>query len=154
MNVLDAAYHTVHDYPGGAAALAARMGRAAARVSHEVRPPAGSTHKLGLLDAVKYMEMTDDYRIIEAMALQLGCLVVRLPDLEERHPCANHTAAVAQRFGDLMAEVAKDTADGQITTSELRRLEREWGELVSAGTKMMAHFAALHEKISKRGEHG
>ena len=26
MNITDAAYNTVHDYPGGASALAARMG--------------------------------------------------------------------------------------------------------------------------------
>ncbi len=26
MNIVDAAYHTVHDYPGGANALAPRMG--------------------------------------------------------------------------------------------------------------------------------
>ena len=50
MNLLDAAYHVVHDYPGGAQSLAPRMFKSATTLSHEVA--ADGTAKLGLLETV------------------------------------------------------------------------------------------------------
>jgi hypothetical protein len=77
MNILDAAYHTVHDYPGGASALAPRLGKSHATLSHEVRPPANSQAKLGLRDAQRIMALTGDYRILQAQAAELGFFLVR-----------------------------------------------------------------------------
>lgn len=64
MNLQDAAYHTVHDYPGGTSALAVRLGKHTTTLNHEVRPPVGSSAKLGLVDAQRIMAMSGDHRIL------------------------------------------------------------------------------------------
>lgn len=145
MNVLDAAYHTVHDYPGGAAALALRLGKSCSSLSHEVKPPAGSTAKHGLLDAVKIMQLAGDYRVLHAIAAQCGGMFVPLPELAEESPCAHGVARVAREFADVMGEVASSMADAVVSDNELARIERAWGELLQAGQGMLAHIAALNE---------
>jgi hypothetical protein len=145
MNVLDAAYNTVHDYPGGAVELAGRLGkRSGSTLSHEVCPPEGSSAKFGLLDAVKVMEMTKDHRIMHAMATRLGGMFVPLSGLDMESPDTVHLAQVAREFAEVMAEVAPAMADGVITDNELARIEREWGELQRVGGQMLAHFARLN----------
>lgn len=147
MNVLDAAYHTVHDYPGGAEALAVRLGnKRGTSLSHEVRPPAGSTAKLGLLTAVEIMELSGDLRVLNAICARLNCAPpVPLPVAGEEEGCAAALAAeVARDFAELMGEVARDVADSVITDNELRRLERCFGELVAAGQRMLGHFQRLN----------
>ena len=44
MNILDAAYHTVHDYKGGANALAPRMGMKSPAVLNSKVNPITDTH--------------------------------------------------------------------------------------------------------------
>lgn len=147
MNVLDAAYHTVHDYPGGAEALAVRLGnKRGTSLSHEVRPPAGSTAKLGLMTAVEIMELSGDLRILNAICGRLNCAPpVPLPAGDHEDGCAAALAAeVARDFAELMGEVARDVADSVITDNELQRLERRFGELVAAGQRMLAHFGQIN----------
>ena len=68
-SVLDAAYHTVHDYPGGAPALAARLGKRPAVLCHEVAPgPSNASAKFGLMDAMRIMAMTGDHRVLSRPA--------------------------------------------------------------------------------------
>lgn len=64
MNILDAAYHTVHDFLGGASALASRMGIKSPAVLNSKVNPNTHTHHITLLEAVKLMEITGDYRIL------------------------------------------------------------------------------------------
>lgn len=145
MNVLDALYHTVHDFDGGAEALAVRLGKRGTSLCHEVRPPAGGSAKAGLLDAVKIMEITHDYRTLHAMAARCGFMAVPLPDLDGAHAdTASYLAEVAREFSDLMQVVAVGAADGAITDNELAGLERQWGELVAAGTRLLGNFAAMN----------
>lgn len=144
MDIRDAAYHTVHDYPGGASALALRLGKSCTTLNHEVKPPAGSSAKLGLLDAVKIMEMSGDHRVMHAIAARLGQMVIPLPQLDADSPGANHLADVAREFAEVMQEVALGAADGRISDNERARIERSWGELLVAGQRMLAHFASLN----------
>lgn len=140
MNLLDAAYHTVHDYPGGAVALAARLGKHTSTLSHEVRPPAGSSAKLGLLDARKVMHFSYDYRILHALATDLGFMAVPLPQVViEGDTSMQFVAELAREFSELMGAAADHLADGRITDTELGRLERGFGELVAAGERLLRH---------------
>lgn len=68
MNILDAAYNTVHDYKGGASALAPRMGIKSPAVLNSKVNPNTHTHHITLLEAVKLMEITGDYRILQEYA--------------------------------------------------------------------------------------
>ena len=151
MNVLDAACNTAHDYPGGAKALSLRMGKGANTLTDEVNPRL--THaKLGLLDAIKLQLFADDYRVLYAMAAELGHACFPLPVLDHLDGnCSQSVATVAKEFGELMTEVAQGLADGEVNDNELKRLEREAGQLVSALQQLLRHAATLNAKSKPAG---
>ena len=57
MNIIDAAYNTVHDYPGGSSALATRMGIKSPAVLNSKVNPNTETHHLTLAEASKLMAL-------------------------------------------------------------------------------------------------
>lgn len=152
MNIDDAAYHTVHDYPGGAAALAPRLGKSSTSLSHEVRPPAGNMAKLGLRDAQRIMALTGDYRMLHAQAAELGQFVLPLPQVAQSDGSMQHLAELAREFGDVVSTIGSVLADGRVTDNEMRGLERQWGELVAAGQHMLEHFAKVNAAGKPSGE--
>jgi hypothetical protein len=84
MKTIDAAYNVVHDYPGGALALAPRLGKHASSLNNEVNPPANPvpgapTPKFGIVDAIKITHLTGDVRIVAAFNEECGfCPPLRL----------------------------------------------------------------------------
>ena len=70
MNIHDAAHATVHDYPGGAASLAPRLGMVQAVLNSKVNPNT-HTHHLTLAEAMRIMTMTGDHRILRAQCEEL-----------------------------------------------------------------------------------
>lgn len=145
MNTRDAAYHTVHDYPGGCASLAPRMGKSPTTLAHEVSGQGAA--KFGLLDAAKLMDMTGDLRILMAMATSAGQMLVPLPtvDVRSSDDCMQRLAGTVQEFGDLCREVAVDLADGTISDNELARIDKECGQLI-------ASVHALRESLAHRNQ--
>ena len=142
MNVLDALYNTVHDFDGGAEALAPRIGKRGTSLCHEVRPPTGSSAKAGLLDAVKIMGITRDHRVLHAMNAQLGFMAVPLPDAPYSGAgTLYHLADVAKEFAEVMQVVSAGTADGKISDNELASLQRQWSELIAAGQGLLSDYA-------------
>lgn len=148
MNVQDAAYHTVHDYPGGGRLLGERIGKAS--LNDEVNPNIKGA-KFGLVDAVTVQDLTQDYRILYAMAAELRHYPpIPMPtEGDSRSPCAQSVAEVAKDFSLLMQEVAKDLADDKITDRELRKIERKGGELVAAVQHMLQQLAAMNARLHK-----
>ena len=147
MNILDTLYHTVHDYPGGAQALGLRLGKRGTSLSHEVRPPAGSTAKAGLLDAMKIMDLTGDHRTLHAMNAQLGYMAVRLPDGDlASEATLAHLATLSREFNDVVQAAAVSASDGVITDNELANLQRQAGELINAVQALLGDFVAQNAK--------
>lgn len=143
MDIRDALYHTVRNYPGGARALAPRIGKSGTTLSHEVNPPDGSSAKAGLLDAVAIMELTGDHSLLHALNQHMGYVTVPMPTLHEAHEDTGvQVAVLAKEFGDVMVEIAQGAADAEINDNELRSLHRQWAELVSAGNVLLATWAA------------
>ena len=141
MNLLDAAYNTVHDYAGGAQSLAPRMGKSACSLSHEVT--ATGTAKLGLLDAAKVVALTGDLRILQAFAANAGQMLVPLPHLDvELDDSMLRLAAAACEFGEMCTAVASTLSDGVITDNELVRIDRECGELIASVHHLRESLAA------------
>ena len=102
MNLLDAAYNVVHDYPGGSHSLAPRIGKSATTLSHEVA--AHGTAKLGLIDAAKITVLSGDLRILEVFAINAGQMLVPLPiDFDARSDDSMaRLADSTQEFGNLL----------------------------------------------------
>lgn len=147
MSVLDALYHTVHDFDGGAEALAQRLGKRGTSLCHEVRPPANSTAKAGLLDAMKVMDITGDHRTLHAMNAHLGYMAVRLPNLDlASESTMAHLAAVSKEFNDVVQAAALSAADGVITDNELAALQKQAGELIAAVQGLLGDFSAQNAK--------
>lgn len=129
--ILDAAYHVVHDYPGGSVSLAPRLNKASTTLSHEVT--ATGTAKLGLLDAVKITAFSGDLRILQAWAVEAGQMLLPLPATgDQSDECLARVSSTAKEFADLLAAAAEGLSDGAVSDNELDRLEREAGELFSA----------------------
>lgn len=144
MNVLDAAYHLVHAYPGGAEALAPRIGKNATTLRHEVNGT--GTAKLGLADAVNASVLSKDRRILNAFAAECDCMVLPMPAPIDCDNTAMHrVAALAKEFGEMVASVTAAAADGRITANELDTVQRDYAELVAAGQALMAHLQAKHQ---------
>lgn len=144
-SVLDAAFNMVHDYPGGAVALAPRIGKVSATLSHELKGQGSA--KLGLVDAVKLSMLTDSTAVAQAFAQAVGGVFV---------PGASAAAGLAE--GDLeavartMREVSEAVAvfceamgDGRVTENELKLLEGEVLQGVGCLTALGARARAAHE---------
>lgn len=143
MNLLDAAYNLVRRYPGGAASLGPRLGKNATTLNHEVKGTGDA--KLGLLTAQAMTDLSEDLSILQAWATDAGQMLVPLPTLRdgERDDCMVRMAAMAEEFGRLCTEVAGDLGDGQISDNELRRIDKEAGQMIAA-------IHSLREALARR----
>lgn len=144
MNLMDAAYNVVHDYPGGAASLAPRMNKSSSSLSHEVT--ASGTAKLGLQDALKITQLTGDLRILQAFSALCGQMLVPLPDAQwhEGADCLKRLADAMQQMGVLAQEVAGDLADNSISDNELRRCQAAMGKLIQDLHRMHEALAVIN----------
>lgn len=139
LSVRDAAYHVVKDYPGGAVALAARLGmRTAATLSHKVSP--NSTHYyLSLEEAVNVQAFTGDDRILFAMARELGYVCIRIDQSDEEHVNEKIVDTVRE-FGAYLQSVTEAIQDKQVT-------DREVSEIAAHMGSVMAQFNLLHATV-------
>src|SRR5690606_23921571 len=83
MNTRDAAYHTVHDYPGGSESLGPRVGIIPAVLRNKVNtntPRAEKRHHLTFEEAQRIADITGDYRMLQAWAHEAGFLLVKAPE--------------------------------------------------------------------------
>lgn len=141
-SVLDAAYNVVHDYEGGAASLAPRIGKAVSTLTQEANGTPQA--KLGLADAVKITQRTGDLRILLAFASECGQMLLPLPDVaaEQGDDCMRAAGEASREFAELMAEVMGARTDGRTTDNELDRVTRGVGELMRALHCLTASFVA------------
>lgn len=131
MNVVDAAHGTVHDYPGGAAALAARFitragGSMSPAVLNSKVDPGKDTHHLTLAEADKLMAFTADYRVLHALAANHGHVAVQTGS--ETPACDMAILEIIARAwasnGDVGAAVNDALSDGRIERHEVERVRR------------------------------
>lgn len=130
MDVLDAAYHTAHDYPGGVPSVAQRMGTSPNTLQHKVSLTNG-THHLSLREAVAMQEVTGDARILHAMAGSLGYACVSL-QVDGEGSTLEQVMHLAQEFGEVLGSVNGAVADGRVTPNEMLDCERRAAELIAA----------------------
>ncbi|QOR55220.1 MAG: hypothetical protein SHS37scaffold296_37 [Burkholderiales phage 68_11] len=151
MNALDAALVLARRYPGGAAALGARMGKS--NLADELNPNLPRS-KLGLEDAVTMQLLSGRFDILYAMALECRHFPpVPMPEqVDGDAPCLQTLAAMAREFGDVIAEVSKDLADNQVTDNELAAATQKWALLVAEGQRLMSQMTAMNAALRARAE--
>lgn len=130
LDVLDAAYHTAHSYPGGVPALAQRMAVSQNTLAHKVSLN-NATHHLTLREAVTMQEVTGDARILHAMAAALGYTCVSLR-LDGKATTLETVMQMAKEFGDVLASVNEAVHDGCVSINEMQECERQAAELTAA----------------------
>jgi hypothetical protein len=147
-SVLDAAYLSAQDYPGGAKALATRMEQKPAVLSHKLNPNDTANH-LTVSDLMKIMVLTGDHRALHAAAQELGYMLIPLPSVDEETATDAITDTVKE-FSDFLQVVTKSLVDKKITKTELRQVRKELAELVAQGGKLESILAAMEAKQARR----
>ena len=133
MDVLDAAYHTAHSFPGGVPALAPRMGISPNVLASKLNV-GSDTHHLSLRQAQTLMDVTGNDAILRAMADHRGFDVVRtLPGNTTDADSLYWQAASAT--AEFLRAAADAMHDG-VTRNSLRRAD-------NLGADAMAHMNNL-----------
>ena len=126
MNILDAAYHTVHDYLGGANALAPRLGIKSPAVLNSKVNPNTDTHHITLAEASKLMGITSDYRILHELNAEHGKVAIDLPKIPECRDTALTELVLNMGIsgGDIQSVFKEMMLDGRITRGEAVDMSR------------------------------
>ncbi|MGS7841830.1 phage regulatory CII family protein [Stenotrophomonas forensis] len=144
MNVTDAAYDTVHQYPGSSEALAPRMGMSAATLRGKVNPNT-DRNLLSLQEADALMARTGDYRILHALCAEHGFIAQRV-DAPESGTLITALLSAAAAKGDLAELVSKAMADNRITPNEADDISRACQQVMAALVQVSQHAEAAAER--------
>lgn len=146
MNIADAAYATVHDYPGGSESLAPRLGMIPAVLRNKVNPN-NESHRLALDEAARIMAVTNDARMLSALFDHLGYVCVQLPAAPDGSDMAllDGFLGMVSQFGEFATEFNKDWSDGRIDPKELSRLRQRFCRMLQSGLGFMHRIEALAE---------
>lgn len=149
MNVIDAAYQTVQNYPGGAEALAPRMGlTSGALLRGKVNPNSDRNH-LTLAEADEMMGVTGDHRILHALNAAHG-FVAMPAQAEQGTDLLTSSLAVQGGFGDLAKDLQAALADGVITENELKQFESIGASVQALVLRLLGAARAHHESARPR----
>lgn len=144
MNVTDAAYDTVHQYPGGSEALAPRMGMSAATLRGKVNPNT-DRNLLSLQEADALMARTGDYRILHALCAEHGFIAQRV-DAPDSGSLITALLAAAAAKGDLAELISEAMADNRITPNEADAITRACQQVMAALVQVSQHAEAAAER--------
>ncbi|BAK75802.1 Gp65 protein [Pseudogulbenkiania sp. NH8B] len=120
--VLDAAHSVVHDYPGGAEALATRLKMASSTLRSQVNVNA-NTHVFGLKTAVTASQLTGDPRILFAFASELGYVCMPGEGIELDVSPLMAVSQLMAAHGDVGQVVHEALSDGRISSAEQDAIE-------------------------------
>ncbi len=142
MNTIDAAYHVVHDYPGGSESLGPRVDISAAVLRGKVNPE-DKKHHLTLAEAVRVTGVTNDDRILQSWAHERGYLLVKAP----KNARDSSDMAVLEQVAGLMVangafgkEIYDALSDGAVSADEVERIDE-------AGQGVMVSVAEIKQRI-------
>lgn len=143
LTIADAIYHTVHSYPGGVAALAARMGMSANTLQHKANPN-NTTHYMHPQELVALQHMSGNYSVLTAMASALGHVAKPADPAPADGDMVEVSMLLQVAFAELVRAVADPLARTRakpgdaVTGNEMRRAEYHAQELHAAIGHMLA----------------
>jgi len=121
MHVLDAAAQTVDQYQGGAESLAPRIGISAGILRNKVNVN-NTTNHLTLAEANRIMAVTGDLSILQAMAAEHNCALIRIDNSDKAESLMHGVLDLGVAEGDFNRELHDALADGVITGNEMNGL--------------------------------
>ena len=137
MSIDDAIYHTVHGYPGGVVALAARMGVSPNTLTHKANPN-NATHHLHPAELVAMQQLSGNAAVLHAMAAALGYTCTpALPDRSEGDPvdAFMHQAAAQGKYVAAVADAMLVPAPSR---NEVNRVARMAEDLIDTTTALLS----------------
>lgn len=146
MNTADAAYHTVHDHPGGSESLGPRVGISPAVLRNKVNQQ-NNTHHLTLAEADRIMGLTEDFRMLKALAHAHGFLLIKAPNADASASdmeVLETVVGLGVANGEFMRTVHTALADGRVDTQELKAIraaERALQTVAATVTQRMEGMA-------------
>lgn len=143
----NAAFNTVHDYPGGAKRLGEEIDINGQVLAHKVNPN-DQANQLTVQQARKIMVKTSDYRMLYALANELNHVCIRSVDAHSDQCLHKSITKTVKEFGEFLAAVSDATEDGDVTVNELRNIDKELGELIGKANflrSLCAQWAANNE---------
>lgn len=147
MDVMDAAYDTVHDYPGGSESLAPRADMNA-RVLRAKVDPKCDTHHLSLNEARRIMARSGDHRMLFAMNDELGYLppIPQVPfeGVSDLALLETYTKLMA-RLGEFSSEFHAVIATGRVTRPGVRGLTRDLRAFQAAAEELLARTRQIQD---------
>lgn len=134
-NVEYAAFNLATDY--GIKKLAAELDTSESVLRKQLDPKI-DTHRLSLATAHKIAILTGSQAILKAMADDLGCAVVPLPDAVELagDGILDRTIDLSEKLGATMATLRRIYADRKITREEKQELHTEVMDLITSALQL------------------
>ena len=153
MNVDDALYHLVHDYPGSAGSLAPRMGLKPATL-YSMANPQCERHEWPLKRFRQAIALTGDKRPLDALCAEFGGVFLPLGEFADigSDRLLKAASKLAREFGDVPRKLQEITADGRVKPRELDQLKREVYEMTQAGAalvKLVERLCEQHATLSE-----
>lgn len=148
MNVTDAAYDTVHQYPGGSEALAPRMSKnlSAATLRAKVNPNT-DRNLLSLQEADEMMGKSNDYQILHALAATHGFVAIRVDGEDEGEGgLVTSLLEAGKAKGDLQGLVSDALTDLIITPNERANIVRAVMRAIQKLSAVAQHATAASRK--------
>ena len=141
-----AAYDLVHDYRGGAKALASKTNMNAGTLQHKVNPSM-ETHHLTLKEAVMLMLVTQDFRLLHEICslLDHACLCSKQYTGMADAEFLNHFSHAVSELGGMASAIHHALEDGKITTTEIRTVRKETLEAIAAMASIPARLEGMSD---------
>lgn len=147
MSVRDAFYRLVHEYAGGSAALAVRMGIARSSLLSMANPNCTS-HEPTLRRLEQAMALANDVRPLEALCQEFGGVFVPVGRFEGLP--VGRVLKAAQRltkeFSDVPVRLAEILKDGKVKPREVEQLRRDVYELQQAAAAVLKVVETICER--------
>lgn len=148
MSVADAIYHTVHRYPGGVAALAARMGVSANTLTHKANPN-NATHHMRPDELVTIQALSGDYSVLTAMANALGRVCMPAVPDQSDGDLVEVFMLQQKAQGEFSAAIADAMLDKHPTSHAMRRVGEMAQDLIAKTGHQVAVLRGRMRKAPK-----
>ncbi|ERI54110.1 hypothetical protein N878_02860 [Pseudomonas sp. EGD-AK9] len=151
-----ALYHAVHQYPGGATAIAAVDGAISPSTLNHKLSLTGTNpkHRVNVDELQLILDLTRDARIVDAILQPIGWVGIDVSELSETDTPQSLLVGITgllRSENDLSEQLAKALADDHLDDDELAQFELLAVRMLQAVFKLRAVVRLKHEEGRDHG---